>query len=88
MTSLKVPADLGPWNKVTPSNEAGKANSDAAPQVVAPTAARTVSDATRADTNDLILVELRVISRLLWAGLNVSDDLDALRADEMIGFSL
>ena len=83
MPSLRLTPDLGPHERVTPTNEAGKANSNETPSIVAPTRADAAQSVLRADVNTQILVELRVISQLLIIGLNVTDNIDALRQDEI-----
>ena len=40
MTSLKDPPKLGPWQKVTPTNADGDANSESAPTVTVPVSSR------------------------------------------------
>lgn len=50
-----------------------------------PTAAEALAAAVAPDLSTQILVELRVISRLLAAGLNVDEDIEAIRSDESAG---
>lgn len=73
---------LGPYSKVTPTNRAGDSNADDAPQIVAATAAQKTIESRRSDLQTQMLIELRVISGLLAQGFGITDDLDALRADE------
>lgn len=57
--------------------------SDGAPLII-----RRAADDGLADDTRAILVELRVISRLLASGLSVTDDVDSLRADESAGLGV
>lgn len=88
MASLKPAPELGPHQRVVPTREDGKANSEASPLFVQPTSGAALTADVRADTQTQILVELRVISQLIAIGLNVNDDTDAMRNDEFARLGL